>query len=69
MHNRGVPTSDEIKTAWKLLGESQAAFAERFGVDQATIHRWEKNGLPERGAAPVAVENLLNELRKQGPAQ
>lgn len=60
----GMPTCDEIKAARRRLGETQAAFAKRFGVDQATIHRWEKDGLPRRGAAQVAVENLLTELRK-----
>lgn len=58
-----MPTSDEIKAARFQLGESQAAFGLRFGIDQSTVHRWETNGLPERGTARVAVENLLEQLR------
>ncbi len=53
----------DVKTIRESLGESQSAFGERFGVDQSTVHRWEKEGLPERGAARHAVENLINELR------
>lgn len=57
-----MPTKDEIKEARRSLGESQKAFADRLGVDQATIHRWEKKGVPARGTARVAVENLLSNL-------
>lgn len=64
-----MPTKDEIRAARELLGESQAAFGRRFGVDQATVHRWEKNGLPERGTAQVAVGNLLRELMSQASAE
>lgn len=60
-----MPTKDEIKAARLALKESQAAFASRFGVDQATVHRWEANGLPKRGAAPKAVEKLLEDLKGQ----
>jgi DNA-binding transcriptional regulator YiaG len=60
-----MPTSEEIKAARMALKESQAAFGSRFGVDQATIHRWEKNGLPEQGAARVAVENFLDGLKSE----
>lgn len=55
-------TNEDIKAARTKLGETQTAFAERFGVDQATVHRWETKGLPERGTARVAVESLLKEL-------
>lgn len=46
----------------EVLKESQTAFAERFGVDQSTVHRWEVDGLPERGAARHAVQKLVTEL-------
>jgi DNA-binding transcriptional regulator YiaG len=55
-------TSEQVITARKQLGENQEQFAKRFGVDQATVHRWEKKGIPGRGTAQVALENLLNEL-------
>jgi len=47
----------------EILRESQTAFAERFGVDQSTVARWETDGLPKRGAARRAVEKLADELR------
>jgi DNA-binding transcriptional regulator YiaG len=47
----------------KILRESQTAFAERFGVDQSAVARWEKDGLPTRGAARRAVEKLADEVR------
>lgn len=68
MHNRRMPTREDIKTARNLLKESQATFAKRFGVDQATVHRWETRGLPEHGTARVAVENLLVELQNSREA-
>jgi transcriptional regulator with XRE-family HTH domain len=49
----------DILAARQRLNESQAAFGERFGVDQSTVHRWETNGLPDRGAARFAVETFL----------
>lgn len=57
-----MPTREDIKAARNLLKESQAVFAKRFGVDQATVHRWEKKGLPEHGTARMAVETLLGDL-------
>lgn len=57
-----MPTRDEIKEARRLLGESQAAFAKRLGVNQATVHRWETKGVTGRGTAQVAVDNLLKDL-------
>jgi len=40
----------DIRRARKGTGETQAVFAERLGVDQATVHRWEKKA-PEKGLA------------------
>lgn len=55
-----------VQTIREALGESQTRFGERFGVDQTTVHRWEKNGLPARGAARHAVEKLATELGMLG---
>jgi DNA-binding transcriptional regulator YiaG len=55
-------TADEIKQTREKLRETQAAFGARFGVDQSTVHRWETEGLPERGAARIAVESVLSNL-------
>jgi DNA-binding transcriptional regulator YiaG len=60
-----MSTAEEIKAARNRLKESQAAFASRFGVDQATIHRWETEGLPKRGTARMAVENVLKDLQSE----
>ena len=69
MHNRRImPTSEQIRAARKVLGESQAAFASRFGVDQATIHRWEIDGPPKRGPARKLVEDLLDGMAMSGEA-
>jgi transcriptional regulator with XRE-family HTH domain len=60
-------TGSDVKQARNGLGETQAAFGERFGVDQATVHRWETAGLPSRGAARKAVEQFLQAIREASP--
>jgi DNA-binding transcriptional regulator YiaG len=55
-------TASDIQRARKELGESQAAFAARFGVDQSTIHRWETEGPPKRGPAALGVKKLFGDL-------
>lgn len=63
MHNARMSiTPGMVKAAREKAGETQAAFAERFGVNQATVHRWETDGPPERGAAGKAIELVLAEL-------
>jgi DNA-binding transcriptional regulator YiaG len=54
-------TSAQVKAIRKTLGETQAAFARRFGVDQATIHRWETRGV-RRGAAQKLMQQLLDRM-------
>lgn len=54
---------EQIKAARESVHESQAAFARRFGVDQSTIHRWETEGLPDRGPSQIAVQHVLAEIR------
>jgi DNA-binding transcriptional regulator YiaG len=63
-----MASGKKIKAARLSLKESQASFAGRFGVDQATVHRWETYGLPERGAARKAVEKFLREVASQPEA-
>lgn len=63
MHDsRMSVTGEMVKAARTKLGESQAAFAERFGVYQTTVHRWETEGPPSRGAAGKALERVLGEI-------
>ena len=64
MHCSAMSTPEKIKAARERLGESQTAFGARFGVDQSTIARWEMRGVPDRGTARVAVENLLASLKE-----
>jgi DNA-binding transcriptional regulator YiaG len=51
-----------IRSARERVGESQAAFAERFGVDQSTVHRWETAGPPSRGPARKAIEREISAI-------
>lgn len=62
-------TSEQLREARMRLGESQETFGRlRFGVDQATVHRWETNGIPVRGAARKAIERFLEELAQADEA-
>lgn len=63
MHSTSMATSDDIKTVRQRRGESQEAFAEHFGVDQSTVHRWETLGPPARGVAAVGIDRILADLR------
>lgn len=56
--------SERLRTVRIRLGESQATFGLRFGVDQATVHRWETNGIPARGAAQKAIERFFREIEQ-----
>ena len=55
-----------IREAREKVGESQAAFGARFGVDQSTICRWETDGPPSRGPARKAIERELSLIGKAG---
>lgn len=55
-------SGDEVRRAREELGESQAAFASRLGVDQSVVSRWEKKGVPQRGTALIAVQKILAEI-------
>lgn len=55
-------TGEAFRAARARLGESQTTFADRFGVDQATISRWETEGPPERGVAAKLIERVLGDI-------
>ena len=59
----------EIKKMRERLGESQTEFANRFGVNQSTVHRWETEGLPSAGAARMAVEKFAAAMIQLGTPQ
>jgi len=54
-----------IREARERVGESQAAFGERFGVDQSTVHRWETQGPPRSGAARMAIEREISRIENR----
>jgi hypothetical protein len=58
-------TGAELKAERKRIGESQSKFAARLGVDQGTLSRWEKRGIPKNGAAEVAVRGMFQQMRSQ----
>jgi len=58
-------TGDQIKAAREQVGESQAEFGARFGVNQSTIARWEMNGIPDRGPTRMAVESILARIGRR----
>lgn len=63
MHSDGMSiTGDTIRAAREGLQETQAAFAERFGVNQSTVDRWESKGPPVKGAAGKAIERVLADV-------
>jgi hypothetical protein len=51
-----------IRKARELVGESQAAFGARFGVDQSTAHRWETEGPPSRGPGRMALQREVEAI-------
>jgi transcriptional regulator with XRE-family HTH domain len=55
-------TGTDIKSARKSLGESQAKFALRFGVNQKRISAWEAAGPPRRGPGRVLIERVLADI-------
>jgi len=57
-----MATADDIRLARENAKESQAQFAQRFGVDQSTIHRWETDGPPARGPAGMAIDQILKDM-------
>jgi DNA-binding transcriptional regulator YiaG len=57
-------TGAEIKKIREDRDETQAAFGVHFGVDQSTIHRWETNGITDRGVTRLAIEHVLSALKK-----
>jgi transcriptional regulator with XRE-family HTH domain len=54
---------EKIRAARKRLGETQEQFAKRFGVDRATISRWEASGIPHKGPGRALMVRVLAELR------
>lgn len=58
-------SGETLRAVRASLGESQTAFADRFGVDQGTVSRWETDGPPESGPAAKLIERVLSELEPE----
>lgn len=55
-------TGAQIRAARQHVGETQAEFGRRFGIDKSTLSLWESGGPPQEGTAPVLIERILAEL-------
>ena len=62
-----MPAPSRLKRVRERLAESQEQFARRFGVDQSTIARWEKERGPKRGPAVMAVKMILAMIDPPSP--
>jgi len=60
-------SSQQVIAARKSVRESQEAFAARFGVDQSTVHRWERVGVPDRGTTLMAIQRVISEIEGLHP--
>ncbi len=55
-----------LRKARERLAESQAQFAARMGVNQATISRWEETG-PLTGLGRMRVEQVIADIDRVHP--
>lgn len=57
MHVRRMAQEIDIKAIRTFRNWTQDDMGKHFGVDKATVWRWENWGVPSRGAARRALEN------------
>ena len=57
-------TAKQIRRTREALGESQATFGRRFGVDQGTVSRWESGERLDRRIVCIAIERVLADLQE-----
>jgi DNA-binding transcriptional regulator YiaG len=55
-------TAKQLKAMRDRLGESQEAFARRFGVARTTLLRWETDGPPTFGPTSAHIASVLADL-------
>ena len=60
------PLAIALRAARERLAESQTEFAVRFGVDQATISRWEENG-PNFEPSRRLIEQVISDIDRVHP--
>jgi len=54
--------SEALRKARERAGESQAAFAKRFGVAQPVLSRWETGQARPTSAVRILIKRVLAEL-------
>jgi DNA-binding transcriptional regulator YiaG len=52
-----------IKQFREARGWTQGDMANYFGVDKATVWRWENRGVPTRGPARQAIDRAIESLQ------
>ncbi|WP_375651235.1 helix-turn-helix domain-containing protein [Bartonella sp. OT172YNZD] len=57
-----------VKQLRKNLNLTLKEMAARLGVNKSTVWRWEKYGVPSRGAVAYLLEALWNEQSPQTPS-
>lgn len=60
MHNGRMLTGIDIEERRKLKGWSQQALADKIGVDQGTISKWEMQRTKPSGPAKKMLESLFS---------
>ena len=61
--------ANALKKARERLNENQTEFAARFGLNQATISRWEEVGPPTTGITKKVIDMVLAEIDSVLPAK
>jgi putative transcriptional regulator len=68
MHNDVMLTGTDIEKQRKSKGWSQSLLAEKVGVDQGTISKWEADKTTPSGPAQKLLETLLSDEGKERAA-
>ena len=58
-----------IRQFREARGWTQGDMAAYFGVDKATVWRWENRGVPARGPARQAIERAIGALTSESKAE
>lgn len=64
-----VITSEAVKKARETLGETQEQFADRIGIDQGTVSRWEAGKLPRKGMTQAFLRRVLEDIGRVIPVR
>lgn len=58
-----------IRQFREARGWTQGEMANYFGVDKATVWRWENRGVPARGPARQAIERAISSMSSESSDQ